>query len=473
MTPPILVWFRRDLRLRDNPALAHAAASGRAAIPFFLLDEDERRRGGASRWWLHGSLAALADRLARLGSRLVLRRGAAAQEIAALVQETGAEALVWNRLYEPAAMARDQRITAQCRAAGLAVRSFNASLLREPWSIGTQSGKPYRVFTPFWRHCLAEGFAPPEGAPQRLLAPARWPASETLAAWQLRPSAPDWAGGLRAAWQPGEAGAADRLQDFLSRGVRNYAAGRDLPGDDGTGRLSPHLHFGEIGPRQIAAQLGAANPKSGAGAFLRQLGWREFSAHLLFHNPDLETVNLQRAFDRMPWRDAPDELRAWQRGRTGYPMVDAGMRQLWASGWMHNRVRMIAASFLTKHLLMDWRRGAAWFWDTLVDADLANNSAGWQWVAGSGADASPWFRIFNPIVQGQRFDAEGAYIRQWLPGLRRLPTRWIHAPWEAPPSVLAEAGVRLGETYPRPLVEHQAARRRALEIYETEIRAPV
>ncbi len=467
---PVLIWFRRDLRLDDNPALAWAAETGRPVIPFFLLDDEECGRGGASRWWLHGSLNALGEDLARAGSRLVLRSGPAGEAITALAEETGAADIVWNRLYEPALIKRDEDIEAQCRRTGAASRSFNAALLFEPWTVRTQTGGHYRVFTPFWRACLKQGFEPARGAVRRLPPPADWPASEELANWRLRPTAPDWASGLREAWRPGEAGARSRLERFLGKRASGYAEGREFPAGQGTGMLSPYLHFGEIGPRQVAAALGPADPGSGAYAFLRQIGWREFSYHLLYHNPDMGSVNLQRGFDRMPWREDPEGLRAWQRGRTGYPLVDAGMRELWTTGWMHNRVRMVAASFLTKHLLIDWRLGADWFLDTLVDADLANNSAGWQWVAGSGADAAPYFRIFNPVAQSRRFDAGGGYLRKWLPELRQLPDKWIHAPWEAPETVLAEAGVRPGETWPRPIVDHRPARERALDIYRTVIR---
>ena len=317
---------------------------------------------------------------------------------------------------------------------------------------------------------MDRGFEPARDAVRRLPLPTAWPLGEKLDDWHLRPTRPDWASGLREAWLPGESGARSRLTRFRERHVFGYAEGREFPSEQGTGRFSPHLHFGEIGPRQIVAALSPFRPGSGAHAFLRQLGWREFSYHLLFHNPDMREASFQRAFDRMPWRDDPEGLRAWQRGRTGYPLVDAGMRELWATGWMHNRIRMIVASFLTKHLLVDWRQGADWFLDTLVDADLANNSAGWQWVAGSGADAAPWFRIFNPVAQSRRFDADGTYLRKWLPELRQLPDKWIHSPWEAPGPVLAAAGVRLGETYPRPIVNHRSAYGRALQIYRKCVR---
>ena len=467
------MWFRRDLRLADNPALSWAIRTGRPILPVFILDEDAGPRpiGGASRWWLHGSLHALGSALEHLGNRLILRRGPAGATLAALVRETGASAIVWNRLYDPACIRRDTAIEVQCKKAGVATRSFNAALLFEPWAIQTGSGAPYRVFTPFWRRCLAQGFASPETEKPTPVPALSWPAAEALETWNLRPRNPDWATGFRKMWRPGEEGARQRLEDFLRGGVGAYGANREKPGTQGTSRLSPHLHFGEIGPRQIVAALEDIEPGAGKDAFLREIGWREFSHHLLFHNPDMGTVNMRPAFDRMPWRNDPDGLRRWQRGQTGYPLVDAGMRELWTTGWMHNRVRMIVASFLTKHLLIDWRRGADWFRDTLVDADWANNSAGWQWTAGSGVDAAPYFRIFNPVAQSQRFDAAGQYLRMWAPELRRLPDKAIHAPWQAPQTVLAEAEVRLGENYPYPIVDHALARQRALDIYQTRIRA--
>lgn len=464
----MLLWFRRDLRLTDNPALDRAARTGRPVLPVFILDDDQpgiRRLGGASRWWLHGSLDALRTALEALGSRLLLRRGAADAVLAQLVRETGATDIVWNRLYDPDAVRRDKRIEALRVENSVAVQSCNAGLLFEPWTIRTGQQTPYRMFTPFWRRCLQERFDAPSSGPSALPAPAAWPASDELDDWRLRCSTPDWAAGLRAAWRPGEAGARKRLDAFLAEGLGNYHEDRDLPGAAGTSRLSPHLHFGEIGPRQIAAALEALARGPGPDAFLRELGWREFSHHLLFHNPDMAGTNLRSEFDRMPWQDDPDALRRWQRGLTGYPLVDAGMRELWTTGWMHNRVRMVTASFLTKHLLLDWRLGEDWFWDTLVDADWANNSVGWQWVAGCGADAAPYVRVFNPVAQSRRFDPEARYLRQWLPELRRLPNDLVHAPREAPAAALDAAGVRLGTDYPHPMVDHAAARERALEAY--------
>ncbi|MYA08813.1 MAG: deoxyribodipyrimidine photo-lyase [Holophagales bacterium] len=475
MTPiaqqPILVWFRRDLRLTDNPAWAWAVETGRPVVPVFVLDEEEGEQpiGGASRWWLHGSLEALDRTLRRQGSRLVLRRGNAGQTIAALARETGASTVVWNRLYEPAIERRDREFEESWNETGPEPRRFQAGLLFKPEDIRSGTGRPYRVFTPFWRKCVAHGFTRPVATPPLPAAPAAWPRSDDLERWELRCHEPDWAAGFREVWQPGEEGARKRLRAFLAGAAEQYDQDRDRPGIEATSRLSPHLHFGEIGPRQVAAAA-AALPRRPREAFLRELGWREFSYHLLFHNPEMGTRNLRTSFDRMPWRDTPADLKCWQRGQTGYPIVDAGMRELWTTGWMHNRVRMLVASFLTKHLLIDWRHGADWFWDTLVDADWANNSCGWQWTAGSGADAAPYFRIFNPVAQSRRFDSAGTYVRRWVPELRHLPESVIHAPWQSTESTLAPAGVRLGETYPLPMVDHAAARERALDAWRTHVR---
>ena len=469
---PTLAWFRRDLRLTDNPAWSWAVGTGRPVVPVFVLDEEEGEQpiGGASRWWLHGSLQGLGRALRGQGSRLVLRREAAGRAITELVGETGASTIVWNRLYEPAIARRDEEIEERCAETGLETRTFQAGLLFEPVDVRSGTGRPYRVFTPFWRKCLEHGFARPVAASPPPAAPATWPASNDLGSWNLRCSEPDWAAGFRDVWQPGEDGAQRRLRAFLAGAVEQYDQDRDRPGIEATSRLSPHLHFGEIGPRQVAARAMAFPSGPGRDAFLRELGWREFSHHLLFHNPDMGNRNLRPEFDRMPWRDAPEDLRRWQRGETGYPIVDAGMRELWTTGWMHNRVRMLVASFLTKHLLIDWRHGADWFWDPLVDADWANNSCGWQWTAGSGADAAPYFRIFNPVAQSRRYDSAGAYLRKWVPELRHLPDHAVHAPWLATESTLAAAGVRLGKSYPLPIVHHAAARQRALDAWRTQVR---
>ncbi len=467
---PILVWFRHDLRLIDHPALAAAAATGRAVVPVHLFDPEGEGRfppGAASRWWLHHSLIALDQGLRRLGSRLVCRAGTTAAAIERLLAETGATAVFWNRRHEPAAAALEADIAARLQSLGVAAHAFDSSLLFVPGTVLTKDGAPYRVFTRFWEACRTLGPpALPVPAPQRLAAPAAWPPSDRLEDWRLLPTAPDWAGGLRQAWSPGEAGAERALESFLDRGLADYAASRDRPDLAGTSRLSPHLHFGEMSPRRLwHAGVARGGDSAGTHRFLTELGWREFSYHLLHHFPTLPIEPMQPAFSRFPWSADPRLLRAWQRGRTGYPIVDAGMRELWSSGWMHNRVRMIVASFLVKDLMISWQEGAAWFWDTLVDADLANNAASWQWVAGSGADAAPYFRIFNPVLQGEKFDPDGAYVRRWVPELAKLPKPLIHRPWTADAATLAAAGVRLGIDYPQPIVDHAFARKRALAAF--------
>ncbi|HMN95304.1 MAG TPA: deoxyribodipyrimidine photo-lyase [Phycisphaerales bacterium] len=471
-----LVWFRHDLRIDDNPALAEAAARG-AVLPVFIWapeEEGDWPPGAASRWWLHHSLEALAAALGRLGAPLVVRRGPTLQALRSLLRETGAGAIYWNRRYEPAIVARDAGIKRALREEGVEVDSFNAALLREPWSIATGTGSPYKVFTPYWKASLAAGEpATPFDPPQRLNAPKGTLRGVAIGELELRPTI-DWAGGLREAWAPGERGAQEALRTFLSGAVAEYAAGRDLPGEPLTSRLSPHLHFGEVSPRRIWHECAAARgrtraPDAGASIdkFLAEVGWREFAHQLIFHFPATVTEPLRSEFASFPWRSDPADLRAWQRGATGYPLVDAGMRELWHTGWMHNRVRMVVASFLVKHLLLPWQEGARWFWETLVDADLASNTLGWQWTAGCGADAAPYFRIFNPVAQGAKFDADGRYVRRWVPELAALSNRHLHAPWEAPEGELRAAGVRLGSTYPRPLVDHAMARARALDALAT------
>lgn len=470
--PPLIVWFRSDLRIADNPALAEACATGRPILALFVLDDiapGAWAPGGAARWWLHHSLAELAHNLTALGGRLVLRRGPAAEVLNTVIQDSGASGVYWNRTYEPYAIARDSAIKAGLKARGLEARSFNASLLFEPWTIATKNGGFYKVYTRFWQACRAQGDPEaPLAAPDRITAPAAFPEGERLEDWGLLPVAPDWAGGLRERWQPGERGALQRLHDFLDTAIAGYKEGRDLPARPATSNLSAYLHTGDIGPRQIwHATVARVGWTSASEAFLKELVWREFAYHVGHYLPELATQPMYPKFADFPWADDAAGLHAWQQGRTGYPMVDAGMRELWHTGHMHNRVRMVAASFLVKHLLLPWQQGEDWFWDTLVDADLAVNAFSWQWVAGCGADAAPYFRIFNPVLQGRKFDPKGAYIRTYVPEIAALPDKYLHAPWEAPAAVLADAGIRLGETYPQPIVAHSFARERALAAFKS------
>jgi deoxyribodipyrimidine photo-lyase len=482
MRSPSLVWFRCDLRLADNPALASAVERGGAIVPVFVHAPEEETPwapGGASRWWLHQSLMALELSLRAVGSRLIVRRGPSLESLRSLAKETGATTVFWNRRYEPATIARDTKLKAALGGDGLEAQSFNAALLHEPWTVQNQSGKPFQVFTPFWKHCLAKPDpAAPLPAPHTLAAPDKWPKSLVLDALELEPRIP-WAEGMRAAWQPGEAGAHQQLDRFLASAFTTYSEQRNLPAVTGTSRLSPHLHFGEISPRQIwhgvrrmAEKRGLPLTQWRGSQFLAEVGWREFAHHLLYHFPHTPTEPLRADFKKFKWRKDAAFLRAWQRGRTGYPIVDAGMRELWTTGWMHNRVRMIVASFLVKDLLLDWQEGARWFWDTLVDADLAQNTLGWQWTAGCGADAAPYFRVFNPTSQGEKFDPHGAYVRHWCPELAALPTDWIHKPDKAPPEMLGAAGVELGRNYPEPVVSHAIAREVALEAFARIKRKP-
>jgi deoxyribodipyrimidine photo-lyase len=465
-----IVWLRDDLRLDDNPALAAAASSPEKMTVVYILDEVSpgiRPLGGAARWWLHHSLNAISAELESKGSGLLLRRGAAAPAIRELAKETAAGTIVWNRRYGLPERTLDAGIKEWAAGEGIEATSFQANLLFEPWTIRTGSGGPYKVFTPFWRSCLA-GAEPrlPVDAPQRLPEPAAGrsgalPAGDSLDCWGLLPRRPDWSRGLEDTWAPGEQGASQRLEDFLDGPVEEYGTGRDVPGVEGTSRLSPHLRFGEISPFRIWHALRERFPRNApadVGIFRSELGWREFCWQLLYENPGLATENYRREFDQFAWQTPSDaELEAWQQGRTGYPLVDAGMRQLRQTGWMHNRVRMAAASFLVKNLLADWRLGEAWFWDTLVDADAASNPANWQWVAGSGADASPYFRIFNPVTQSKKFDAGGRYLRGFIPELSGLDDKRIHEPWKDPEAAPG---------YPEPLVGLQESRERALDTYQ-------
>lgn len=472
--PPVIVWFRRELRLSDHEALVAAAQSGAPVLPLYILDDDtpgNHRMGGASRWWLHQSLKALDASLAAHGGSLILRKGAAPKIIAALLDETRACAIHATQNYQPADAKNEEAIAATCAEKGVAFHLHAGRLLFSPTAIVTKDGGPYRVFTPFWKACLA---APEPGTPRRMPSFKAFAASrtETLDSFKLLSTKPDWAGGLRAAWSPGEQHAQTHLAQFIENGLKDYADKRDDLDGDPTSRLSPHLHFGEISPAQIwhaVRHADSAQPglHKGSGSYLRELGWRDFSYHLLHRFPGLPEDPLRSEFSRFPWRTDVSALKAWQSGATGYPVVDAAMRQLWQTGWMPGRARMIVASFLIKHLLIPWQEGEAWFWDTLVDADLANNAASWQWVAGCGADAAPYFRIFNPVLQAQKFDPGGDYVRRWVPELAGLSTADIHTPWRVPDMILAQAGVQLGGNYPAPIVDHGAARIRALKAFET------
>jgi deoxyribodipyrimidine photo-lyase len=469
---PVVVLFRHDLRLADNRALCEAARTGKPIVAAFVRDDGApggRPIGGARRWWLHHSLTALAASLSALGVTLVLRQGEMQSIADSLVEQTGADMVVWNRRYDPHGVDGDSAMKAALAAQGVCCRSFDGFLLHEPWLLKTGAGGPFKVYSPFWR-ALVGNVEPrqPVPAPRALRAYGGHVTGERLEDWALVPRQPDWATAFPENWAPGERGAHAALDAFLAGPVAGYAGRRDLPGTRSTSRISPHLAHGEITPFQIWAAVGKATsaPADDAGKFLKEVAWREFSWHLLFHNRDLATRNFNPRFDDFAWRADPRGLRLWQDGRTGYPIVDAGMRELWRTGWMHNRVRMVAASFLVKHLLIDWREGERWFWDTLVDADAGNNAASWQWVAGSGADAAPYFRIFNPVLQGEKFDADGAYVRAFVPEIAGLPDNVLHRPWEADRETLSSARVKLGSVYPVAVIDHQMARERALQAYQ-------
>lgn len=467
-----IVWFRRDLRLADNLALRMALEPGGHVVPFFSLDtEGEGTAPTAipSRAWIRRSLGSLEESLRCRGSRLVIRQGEAGKALSDLAKETGAGAIFWNRIYDPPVATRDAKLLSTLRSEGLEAVSCDGALLQDPCTLQTSQGGPFHVFTPFWKHCLSmSGPKPPFPAPSRIPGPPVLPRSSGSALIGPESEA-ERAVDIDSTWKPGEAGAAKRLAHFLESGLPGYPANRDRPDLQGTSRLSPHLHFGEVSPRQVwhAAQARAAvdptpGTARGAEAFLRQIGWREFAHHLLVHFPGTPDAPFRPEFRDFPWRKDGEALSAWRQGRTGYPIVDAGMRELRRTGWMHNRVRMVVASFLVKDLLLPWQEGARWFLETLTDADLANNTFGWQWTAGCGTDAAPYFRIFNPVLQGEKFDPEGTYVRRWVPELAKVPSRWIHRPWDAPAEALRTAGVRLGKTYPAPIVDHASARARAL-----------
>lgn len=456
MKTPSIIWLRLDLRLEDNPALLAAAKTG-PVIPVFIYSPDEEKPwapGGASLFWLHQSLKSLDDDLRKAGSRLILKKGKALEVLKKLAKETGARSVFWNRRYEPALVKRDAEIKSFFKKEGFECESFNSALLFEPWQIQTKQKTPYQVFTAFWNACQAMPEpAPAADAPVKIPALEKWPDSEKLETFGFEPKI-KWAESIRKFWAPGESGAQARLKEFIKNWAADYGRGRDIPSEPGTSRLSPHLHFGEIGPRKIWREIkkaGAKFPPAGrksAETYLKEIVWREFAHHLLYHFPDTPLEPLKKKFEKFPWKKNAQRLKAWQKGRTGFPIVDAGMRELWRTGWMHNRVRMIVASFLVKDLLVPWQNGAKWFWDTLVDADLANNTLGWQWTAGCGADASPFFRIFNPVTQGEKFDPQGRYVRKWVPEIADRPDDQVHKP------------------YGTPLVDHADARKEALNLLQ-------
>ncbi len=468
----VILWFRQDLRIADNPALNAAAREGRPVLPIYILDDEnaaEWKMGAASRWWLHQSLAEL-DRA--VDGRLALFRGDATQILPEILRSVNADSVFWNRCYEPWRVARDSEIKKTLQEDSISVRSFNGSVLFDPPNTNKPDGTPYRVFTPFYRRgCLQNGIPPREPLPApRDISWLDSDAGLALDDLELMPAV-NWYGEMAEEWQPGEAGANARLDEFLSAAIGHYDEGRNRPDKRYVSRLSPHLHFGELSPNQVwFSVLGEREVDeltSDEDTFLSELGWREFSNNLLYNEVNLPTENLQRKFDAFPWIDDEDHLRRWQRGQTGYPIVDAGMRELWRTGYMHNRVRMIVGSFLVKNLLLHWLHGERWFWDTLLDADLANNSASWQWVAGCGADAAPYFRIFNPVTQGKKFDPQGEYVRRFVPELASIPDKFVHQPWEAPAEVLQSAGVTLGKDYPEPLVDLKSSRERALAAFKS------
>ncbi len=465
----VILWFRQDLRLADNPAWKKAVESGRPVVPVYIWSPEEAGAwapGGASRWWLHHALKDLAGQLEEADSRLILMQGDSSEALKDLVSETGAGAVYWNRCYEPCRVRLDGRLKQELKESGIEAWSGNSALLKEPWEISTQQGNPYKVFTPFSKNFAGKQLHDPVETDGKPEAPPAWPEGEELEALGLLPEIP-WDEGLQNFWDPTRAGGFERLETFLSDGMESYHENRDYPAVDGTSRMSPYLHFGQVGPREAYWRLARHRSGKGRETFLNELVWREFAYHVLYHFPDTPEEPLQLKYARFPWQRNESQLRAWQQGRTGYPIVDAGMRQLWQTGWMHNRVRMIVASLLVKHLLQSWEEGARWFWDTLVDADLASNTLGWQWAGGCGADAAPYFRIFNPITQGEKFDPEGTYIRKYVPELGKVPLKYLHQPWEMPGPVQESSGCVIGEDYPEPVIEHAKGRERALKALES------
>lgn len=469
-TSPTILWFRKDLRLADHSALAAAKAFGAPIVPTFIWSPEEAGEwspGAASKWWLHQALHRLAEDLRSRGGGLVLREGDSLATLRDLIRETGAKRVVWNRRYESPLRELDVSIERALREEGFEAGSFNSSLLNEPHTVSTGSGQPYKVYTPYWNKVKDFELQPvADSISGRFQFPDILPPSVSLEDLHLLPSIP-WDAGFHDCWEVSEASAMKRLNDFLDGPVNKYATDRDRPDHDGTSSLSPYLHWGQIGPRQIIHQLYAKCDLAQKGplAYMKEVYWREFAYNVLYHFPDTPDRPLREEYENFPWQHDVSMLKSWQTGQTGYPIVDAGMRQLWETGWMHNRVRMIVSSLLVKHLLHHWHEGAKWFWDTLVDADLASNTLGWQWSGGCGADAAPYFRVFNPILQGKKFDPDGSYVKQYVPELRGLAAKYIHEPWDAPELLLKSAGIQIGHTYPVPIINHQAGRAGALAAF--------
>jgi deoxyribodipyrimidine photo-lyase len=470
MSTPVVVWFRFDLRIDDHWALIHASKKDRPIIPIFIWDEEAEESwplGGASKWWLHQALLGLESELLERGLQLIFKKGRAEKILSDVCKKTLASEVFFNRRYEAHAIRQEQRVREALKKNSIRSESFNGNLLVEPQELQTKQGRPYQVYTPYWRSFLEKGDpAKPLSAPKDFQAFRSKIDSDSIKSWQLTPKI-SWDQQIAEYWKPQVSGARELFKMLLDDKLSEYQDRRDFPAMDGTSRLSPYLRFGQLSPRRLWHGLADRKVKKPVGktTYLKEIVWREFAYHLIFHFPHTDHEPLRSDFKKFPWDKNKKNLSAWKKGRTGYPIVDAGMRQLWAHGWMHNRVRMIVASFLVKHLLLPWNEGAKWFWDTLVDADLASNTMGWQWAGGCGADAAPYFRIFNPITQSEKFDAAGEYIRRWVPELKNLPEAWIHHPWEAPPLLLKSSGIELGKTYPFPIVDHKQARARALSAF--------
>ena len=473
MSNTTLYLFRNDLRLKDNPALSAACNAGQPVLLLFIFDDIDKNwgMGSASRWWLHHSLQSLSSSVEKQGGRVILRKGNTISILDEIINQANVNKLYFSRTYEPAQRKIEENIYSNFQDK-IKIKRFGSYLLFEPEQIRTGNDQPYKVFTPFWKTCLKQlepHISKQNFSELKILSRLKIKYDD-LNNWCLLPTKPDWAEGLRNKWQPGEVGAHNTLKEFIQTGLLNYDEDRNRPDRLGTSCLSPYLHFGEIAPVRIWHEVkqhidqNKRGTKSGM-AYLRELGWRDFSTHLLYNWPDFPELPFRPEYKKFPWKKNKKALRVWQKGQTGYPIIDAGMRQLWHTGWMHNRVRMIVASFLVKHLLIHWRDGEDWFWETLVDADLANNSVSWQWIAGSGADAAPYFRIFNPILQGKKFDPNGDYVRHWVAEVANLPNQYIHEPWRANDEVLSKAELKLNRDYPAPIIDHDIGRKRALEAY--------